>query len=86
MRGRYEEALTAVRAAIRSKPGFSVSHTMLAAVLVKLGRIDDAKAAAARALVLQPNFSSSGQCAAIGCVPELAGPYIEAMRAAGLPE
>jgi adenylate cyclase len=86
LRGRYEEALTAVRGAIRSKPGFSVSHTMLAAVLVKLGRMDEAKAAAERALALQPNFSSSGQCAAIGAVPELAAPLIEAMRAAGLPE
>jgi len=86
LRGRYEEALTAVRGAIRSKPGFSVSHTMLAAVLVKLGRMDEAEAAAERALALQPNFSSSGQCAAIGAVPELAAPLIEAMRAAGLPE
>ena len=86
MRGRYEEALAAVRAAIRSKPGFSVSHFVLAAALAKLGRIDEAKAAAERALALQPNFSCSGQCAAIGCVPELAGPYIEAMRVAGLPE
>jgi adenylate cyclase len=86
LRGRYEEALSAVRAAIRSKPGFSVSHTMLAAVLVKLDRMDAAKAAAERALTLQPNFSCSGQCAAIGCVPELAAPFIEAMRAAGLPE
>ena len=86
LRGRYEEALTAVRGAIRSKPGFSVSHTMLAAGLVKLGRMDEAKAAAERALALQPNFSSSGQCAAIGAVPELAAPLIEAMRAAGLPE
>lgn len=86
LRGRYEEATTAVRRAIRSKPGFSISHMMLAASLVKLGRIDEAKAASERVLALQPNFSSSGQCAAIGCVPALATPLIEALRAAGLPE
>jgi adenylate cyclase len=86
LRGRYEEATTAVRRAIRSKPGFSISHMMLAASLVKLGRIDEAKAASDRVLALQPNFSSSGQCAAIGCVPALATSLIEALRAAGLPE
>ena len=86
MRGRYEEAATAVRAAIRSKPGFSISHFLLAAPLAKLGRTDEAKSAAERGLELQPNFSSIGQCAAIGAVPELAAPLIEAMRAAGLPE
>lgn len=86
VRGRYEESVAAQRAAIRSKPGFSISHFLLAAPLVKLGRMDEAKAAAARGLELQPNYSSRGQCAAIGAVPELATPLIEAMRASGLPE
>jgi len=86
MRGRYEEAATAARGSIRSKPGFSISHFLLAAALVKLGSMDEAKAAAERGLALQPNYSSGGQCAAIGAVPELAAPLIEAMRAAGLPE
>ena len=82
----YEDAATAVRRAIRSKPGFSISHMFLAAVLAKLGRMDEAKAAAERVLQLQPNFSSSGQCVGIGCAPILAAPLIEAMRSAGLPD
>jgi adenylate cyclase len=86
LRGRYEDAATAVRRAIRSKPGFSISHMFLAAVLAKLGRMDEAKAAAERVLQLQPNFSSSGQCVGIGCAPILAAPLIEAMRSAGLPD
>jgi adenylate cyclase len=86
LRERYEEAAAAVRRAIRSKPAFSISHMMLAAALVKLGRINEAKAAAERVLALQPNFSSSGQCASVGCVPVLAAPFIEALRAAGLPD
>jgi adenylate cyclase len=86
LRGRYEEAATAVRRAIRSKPGFSISHMMSAAALSKLGRFDEAKAAAERVLQLQPNFSSSGLCIAVGAVPSLATPLIDAMRAAGLPE
>ncbi|WP_292171719.1 adenylate/guanylate cyclase domain-containing protein [Mesorhizobium sp.] len=86
LRGRYEDAAVAAQRAIRSKPGFSVSHMFLAAALAKLGRMEDAKAAAERVTQLQPNFSSTGQCSAIGCVPVLAGPLIEAMRASGLPE
>jgi adenylate cyclase len=86
LRGRYEEAATAVRRAIRSKPGFSISHMMLAAALSQIGHVDEAKAAAERVLQLQPSFSSSGQCTAVGAVPALAAPLIEAMRAAGLPD
>jgi adenylate cyclase len=86
LRGRYEDAATAARRAIRSKPGFSISHMFLAAVLAKLGRMDEAKAAAERVLQLQPNFSSSGQCVGIGCAPILAAPLIKAMRSAGLPD
>lgn len=86
LRGRYEEAASAAQRAIRSKPGFSVSHMFLAAALAKRGRTKEANAAAERVMQLQPNFSCYGQCSAIGCVPALAGPLIEAMRAAGLPE
>ncbi|MGY8631077.1 adenylate/guanylate cyclase domain-containing protein [Bradyrhizobium sp. 14AA] len=86
LRGRYEDAAAAAQRAIRSKPGFSVSHMFLAAAFAKLGRMEDANAAAQRVLQLQPNFSSNGQCSAIGCAPVLATPLIEAMRASGLPE
>jgi adenylate cyclase len=84
--GRYDDAAKAARRAIRSKPGFSISHMFLAAALAKLERMDEAKAAAERVLQLQPNFSSKGQCTAVGCVPILAVPLIEALRTAGLPE
>jgi adenylate cyclase len=86
LRGRYEDAAAAAQRAIRSKPGFSVSHMFLAAALAKLGRMENASAAAERVMQLQPNFSSNGQCSAIGCMPVLATPLIEAMRASGLPE
>lgn len=86
LRGRYEDAAAAAQRAIRSKPGFSVSYMFLAAALAKLGRMEDANAAAGRVIQLQPNFSCNGQCSAIGCVPVLATPLIEAMRDSGLPE
>ena len=86
LRERYEDAATAARRAIRSKPGFSISHMMSAAAFAKLGRLDDATAAAERVLALQPNFSSRVQCEAVGAVPELTKPLLEALHTAGLPE
>lgn len=85
-RGRFEEAATAARRAIRSKPGFSISHMMLAGALARMGRLDEARSAAGQVLSLQPNFSSSGHCASVGAVELIAGPLVEALRAAGLPE
>jgi adenylate cyclase len=86
LRGRFEEAVDATRKGIRCKPGFSVSYMMLAAPLAKLGRIDEAKSAAARLLALQPSFSISGHCVAVGAVPPLTAALTEALRSVGLPD
>ena len=86
LRGRYEDTAIAVRRSIRSKPGHSISYMLLAAALVKLGRADEARAATARLLELQPNFSIGGQCTAVGAVPALAEALTEALRAVGLPD
>jgi hypothetical protein len=59
---------------------------VLAAPLAKLGRLDDAKAAAARVLELQPAFTISRQMTGVGCEPALAATLGEALRAAGLPD
>jgi TolB-like protein len=84
-RGRYEEAADATRRAVQSNPSLSVTQSWLVAALVKLGRVDDAKAAAKRLLVLQPSFSAGKFCAAIDMVPALAKTLTEAWREAGLP-
>ena len=55
-------------------------------MLVKLGRIDEAKAAAARVVALQPDFSVGEWHAALDPAPAIAVPLTEALRAAGLPE
>ena len=86
LRGRYEEAVLTVRRSIRSKPGHSISYMMLAAALMKLGRAEEAKAAADHLLTLQPNFSVCGQCIAVGAVPALATALTEALRQVGVPE
>jgi adenylate cyclase len=82
---RYEEAANAARRAIQSGPDFSISHCFLAAPLAKLGRVQEAKAAASRVLVLQPSFSSAGFCSALALPAALADPLKEAWREAGLP-
>jgi TolB-like protein len=85
LRGRYEEAANAGRRAAQSNPNFSFSQAMSIAPLVRLGRLDEARAAAARVLALQPSFSISGFCAAIAVAPVLAAPLTAAWREAGLP-
>jgi adenylate cyclase len=85
-RGHYEEAAAAARKAIQSRPDFSVCYMVLAAPLVKLGRIEEAKAAAVRVLELQPTFRYGQQVVGVGCEPELATSLSEALRVAGLPE
>jgi TolB-like protein/tetratricopeptide (TPR) repeat protein len=86
LRGRYEEAANAGRRAAQSNPNFSMSQSMAIAPLVKLGRMDEARAAAARVLALQPSFSGSRFCAALAVPAELADPLTAAWRAAGLPD
>ena len=83
---RYEDAATAARKAIQRNPGFSNLHVVLAAALVKLGHIDEAKVTADRVLALQPGFRIAEFCAVNDPAPEIAAPMSEALRAAGLPE
>jgi len=82
---RYEDAANAARKSVQSNPGFSIPHICLASALVKLGRIDEAKAAATRVLELQPGFRIGEWCAAIEPAPNIAAPLTEALRIAGLP-
>jgi adenylate cyclase len=85
-RGRYEEAARAAHKAVQSNPAHSIHHVMLAAALAKLGRLEEAKAAATRVLELQPAFRYSRQFRGVACAPALAASMGEALRAAGLPE
>ena len=84
--GRYEEAANAAHKAVQSNPGHSISHMLLAAPLAKLGRLEEAKAAAARVLELQPAFRYSRQFSGVDCAPALAASLSEALRVTGLPE
>ena len=84
--GRYDEAAKAARKAIHFNPAHSISYMLLAAPLVKLGQLREARAAAADVLRLQPAFRFSRQFSGVDCAPALAASLGEALRAAGLPE
>jgi TolB-like protein len=85
-RGRYDEAVRAAYKAVQFNPGHSISHMLLTASLAKAGRLEEAKAAAARVLELQPAFRYSRQFAGVNCAPPLAAALGDALRATGLPE
>ena len=85
LRGRYDEAVNAGRRAVQCNPGLSVSQSLLVAPLAKLGRMEEAKAAASRVLALQPSFSAGGFCAALALPDTLATPLTDAWRSAGVP-
>jgi adenylate cyclase len=84
--GHYEEAANAAYKAVQTNPAHSINHVLLAAPLAKLGRLEEAKAAAARVLELQPTFRYSRQFSGVDCAPALAASLGGALRAAGLPE
>jgi adenylate cyclase len=85
-RGHYQEAADDAYKAVQANPGHSISRMLLAASLVKLGRMDEAKAAAAHVLELQPTFRYSKQFSGVNCAPALAASLGEALRETGLPE
>jgi TolB-like protein len=85
LRGRYDEAAHAGRRSVRAIPSSSVTRSVLAAALAKLGRIEEAKAVALQVLALDPSFSAARLCAAIGLPAPLAEPMTDAWTTAGLP-
>ena len=86
LRGRHAEALGPAYKAVQSNPGHSISYMLLAAALARLGRLAEARTAAARVLELQPGFRYGRQFYGVDCAPALAASLGEALAATGLPE
>jgi TolB-like protein len=84
--GRYDKAAQAAYKSVHANPGHSITYVQLAAALGKLGRLEDAKAAAAKVLELHPTFHYSRQFAGVDCEPALAASMGEALKTVGLPE
>jgi TolB-like protein len=83
-RGRYDEACRAAYRSVQANSRHSITYVQLAAALAKLGRLEEARAAAARVLELQPTFRYSRQFSGVNCTPALALSLGDALRAAGL--
>jgi tetratricopeptide (TPR) repeat protein len=84
--GRYDKAAHAAYKSVHANPGHSITYVQLTAALVKLERLQEAQAAAAKVLELHPTFQYSRQFAGVDCAPALAASMGEALRAVGLPE
>ena len=84
--GQPNEAAKAAYRAVQSNPGHSINYVILIGPLVALRRFDEAKAAAARVIELQPTFRFSQQFAGVDCAPALAAKLGAALQVAGLPE
>ena len=82
----YDEAARAAYRSVQANPVHSITYVQLAAALAKLGRLKQARAAAATVLELHPSFRYGRQFLAVNCAPALAASMAEALRAAGLPE
>jgi TolB-like protein len=83
---RPQEAARAAYRAVQSNPAHSINYVILIGPLVALRRFDEAKAAAARVIELQPNFRFGRQFAGVNCAPALAASLGAALQMAGLPE
>jgi TolB-like protein/Tfp pilus assembly protein PilF len=86
LRGRFEAACRAAYKSVQTNPAHSITYVQLAAALAKLGRVEEARAAAARVLELHPTFRYGRQFAGVNCDPALAEALGDALQAAGLPE
>ena len=84
--GRYDQAAQSAYKSVHANPAHSITYVQLAAALARLGRVDDAKAAAAKVLELHPTFRYSRQFAGVNCAPALAASLGQALQIAGLPE
>ncbi|MDX8481640.1 winged helix-turn-helix domain-containing tetratricopeptide repeat protein [Mesorhizobium sp. VK24D] len=86
LRGRYDEACRAAYRSVHANPAHSITYVQLAAALAKLGRLEEARAAAVRVRELHPTFRYGRQLAAVNCDPALAQCLGDALHVAGLPE
>jgi TolB-like protein/Flp pilus assembly protein TadD len=83
---RYGEAADAARSVIAANPAYSIPRAILAAALVRLERLDEAKAMAQTVLEREPSFTIRGTARYSELEPAVFRPFAEAWREAGLPE
>jgi len=83
--GKFTDAASAASRAAAASPRFSVPRYLHTAALVRLGRMDDARAAAAAVLDVQPGFTVSGLASGNITTPDRMTMLTDALLEAGLP-
>src|SRR5262245_38927429 len=84
----YPQALALLRECVSSSPRTRWGHVWLAATYAQLGRLEEARGAAAEVLRLQPGYTISGIASGITVFknPEDGQHFLDGLRKAGLPE
>jgi adenylate cyclase len=83
---RYSDAAHAARSVIDANPVYSLPRAILAAALVRLGRLEEAKTMAQTVLDREPSFTIEGTSRYAELEPAVFRPMADAWREAGLPE
>jgi len=81
--GHVQEAYDAACNSVRSNPQFSICHLCLVAVLVRLGRYEEARSQAQEVLALDSSFTIDRFSATVGIEPTVFTPLAKSWRAAG---
>jgi TolB-like protein len=82
---RYADAEEAARSVIDVNPVYSLPRAFLAAALIRLGRDEEAKAAAHTVLECDPSFTIRGTAVYAELEPDVFRPFADAWREVGLP-
>jgi adenylate cyclase len=85
-RQRYRDSADSARNVIAANSAYSLPRAILAAALVRLGRLDEAKAIAQTVLEREPSFTIHGTARYAELEAAVFRPFAEAWREAGLPE
>ena len=83
---RYGDSADAARSVVDANPVYSLPRAILVAALIRLGRMEEAKATAQTVLEREPSFSIRGTSVYAELDPAVFRPFADAWREAGLPE
>jgi adenylate cyclase len=83
---RYGDAVDECRSALDTNPHFSITHAVLAAALMRLGRAEEAKVAARSVLKCEPSFTIRGSSLILRLEPAVFDPLADVWRQIGLPD
>jgi tetratricopeptide (TPR) repeat protein len=83
--GRFAEAVEESRTAVGANPAFSISRAVLAASLLRVGRVEEARLAARSVLDCEPSFKIQ-KLSHLALEPAVLMAFSDAWRELGLPE